>query len=104
MAKTANSGSSIQPLHDYVLIRPLEDESRTPSGIIIPDSAKQKSQAGEVVAVGPGAYDHHGTKLMPMAVKVGQKVIYKKWGGEEVKVGNEEWTLTKESDILAIVK
>jgi chaperonin GroES len=104
MAKIASSGSTIQPLHDYVLIRPLEEENKTASGIIIPDTAKQKSQAGEVMAVGPGAYDRQGTKLMPMAVKVGQKVIYKKWGGEEVKVGNEEWTLTKDSDILAIVQ
>lgn len=103
MAKTANSGSNIQPLHDYVLIRPLEEESKTASGIILPDTAKQKSQAGEVVAVGPGTYDEDGEKLIPMVVKVGQKVLYKKWGGDEVKVGHEEWMLLKQSDVLAIV-
>lgn len=102
MAKSATSGSNIQPLHDYVLIRPLEEESRTASGIILPDTAKQKSQAGEVVAVGPGTQDHG--KDVPMVVKVGQKVLYKKWGGDEVKVDREEWMLVKQSDVLAIVK
>lgn len=104
MAKTTGSGSNIQPLHDYVLIRPLEEESKTASGIILPDSAKQKSQGGEVMAVGPGTYDEDGEKLIPMVVKVGQKVLYKKWGGDEVKVGREEWMLLKQSDVLAIVK
>lgn len=103
MAKTASSANNIKPLHDYVLIRPLEEDNKTVSGIILPDSAKQKSQAGEVVAVGPGAYDRKGEKLLPMVIKVGQKVLYKKWGGDEVKVGREEWMLLKQSDVLAIV-
>lgn len=103
MAKSAKTASNIQPLHDYVLIRPLEEETQTASGIILPETAKQKSQGGEVMAVGPGIYDEDGEKLLPMVVKVGQKVLYKKWGGDEVKVENREWMLIKQSDVLAIV-
>lgn len=96
-------GPVIKPLFDYVLLKPLASEEVTPSGIVLPDSAKEKPQMGEVVAVGPGAYNPEG-KLMPMVVKVGQKVMYKKWGGNETKVGTEEWLIVEQKDIMAIVE
>ena len=92
----------IKPLFDYVLVKPLEGETKTPSGIVIPDSAKEKPQVGQVMAVGPGTVNDHGQKI-PMLVKVGQKVLYKKWGGNEVKVGNEEWLLIEQKDVMAVV-
>jgi chaperonin GroES len=95
--------TDIQPLFDYVLVRPLEQETKTPSGIVLPDTAKEKPQIGEVMAVGPGAFDDDGETL-PMVVKVGQKVLYKKWGGNEVKVGTEEWLLIEQKDVMAIVE
>ena len=108
MAKT--TGSNIKPLFDYVLVRPIEGESKTPSGIVLPDSVEKKSQMGEVMAVGPGDCDcEDGCSCEDkkcscgMAVKVGQKVIYKKWGGNEIKVGNEEWLLIEQKDVMAIV-
>jgi chaperonin GroES len=97
--KTKNN---IKPLFDNVLVKPLEAEEKTASGIILPDSAKEKPQVGEVMAIGEGAKDKMG-KLIPMTVKVGQKVMYKKWGGNEVKVGNEEWTIVEQKDILAVI-
>ncbi|PIV08004.1 co-chaperone GroES [Candidatus Roizmanbacteria bacterium CG_4_10_14_3_um_filter_39_13] len=100
---TKTSGSKIKPLFDFVLIKPLTAESKTASGILLPDSAKEKPQVGEVMAVGPGAHSPEG-KLMPMIVKVGQKVMYKKWGGNEVKVSMEEWMLVEQKDIMAIVE
>lgn len=93
---------SIKPLSDYVLVRPLEQEEVTPSGIVLPETAKEKPQAGEIMAVGPGGTNEEG-KLIPMNVKVGEKVLYKKWGGNEVKVGQEEWLLIEQKDIMAIV-
>lgn len=97
------SGKNIKPLFDYVLVRPLEKEETTASGIIIPDTAKEKPQIGEVMAVGPGGLNDQG-KILPMMVKVGQKVLYKKWGGNEVKVGTEEWLLIEQKDIMAVVE
>src|SRR3989344_1570522 len=94
--------NKIKPLADNVLIRPLEAEEKTPSGIILPDSVKEKPQVGLVMAVGPGFTNEDG-KLIPIIVKVGQKVMYKKWGGNEVKVDNEEWTIVEQKDILAII-
>lgn len=105
MVKKHHSDShkhGIQPLFDYILIKPLQAETRTASGIVLPDTAKEKPQIGEVMAVGPGAVNDQG-KVLPIVVKVGQKVIYKKWGGNEVKVGSEEWLLTEQKDIMAIV-
>jgi len=96
------SKQKIQPLFDNVLIKPLEGEEKTPSGIVLPDSAKEKPQTGEVMAVGPGGHDEKGNPVK-MTVKVGDKVMYKKWGGNEVKVGSEEWTMVEQKDILAIV-
>ncbi len=96
-------GSNIKPLFDNVLIKPLKEEDKTPSGIVLPDTAKEKPQIGEVMAVGPGDITEDGKKI-PMVVKIGDKVMYKKWGGNEVKVGTEEWLLVEQKDILAIVK
>lgn len=98
MAKT-----NIKPLLDNVLVAPAEAEQKTASGIILPDSAKEKPQMGVVKAVGPGLFSPKGEKI-PMTVKVGQKVFYKKWGGDEVKVDGEEWMIVKQGDILAIVE
>lgn len=100
---TQLTAKSIQPLFDNVLIKPLEAETKTPSGILLPDSAKEKPQIGQVMAVGAGGTDDKGNKVA-MVVKVGQKVMYKKWGGNEVKVGTEEWMLIEQKDILAIVE
>ena len=92
---------NLKPLFDNVLIKPLEAQEKTASGIVLPDSAKEKPQIGIVMAVGDGKIVK-GEKH-PVVVKVGQKVMYKKWGGNEVKVGQEEWTLVSQDDILAIV-
>lgn len=94
--------TQIKPLFDNVLIRPLEAETRTPSGIILPDNVKEKPQVGVVMAVGAGKVGPKGDKH-PMVVKVGDHVMYKKWGGNEVKVENEEWTMVGQEDILAII-
>lgn len=93
----------IQPLFDNVLIKPLQAEDKTPSGIYLPDNAKEKPQMGEVMAVGPGSTDEKGN-VVKMILKVGQKVMYKKWGGNEVKVGHEEWMIVEQKDVLAIVE
>lgn len=100
MAKK-NSEPSIKPLFDNVLIKPLEAQERTESGIILPDTAKEKPQIGMVMATGPGKMEDG--KRVSVSVKKGQKVMYKKWGGNEVKVGNEEWTMVEEKDILAVL-
>ena len=94
--------TDIKPLFDNVLIKPLEAETRTASGIVLPDTAKEKPQIGKIMAVGTGGTNDSG-KHIPMVVKVGQKVMYKKWGGNEVKVGTEEWLLVEQKDILAVV-
>lgn len=93
---------NIRPLFDNVLVKPLKAEEKTTGGIYLPESSKEKPQIGEVMAVGNGAVDEKG-KAIPMVVKIGDKVMYTKWGGNEVKMGNEEWKLVKQSDILAIV-
>ncbi|MEK7587800.1 MAG: co-chaperone GroES [Patescibacteria group bacterium] len=98
MAKT-----TIQPLFDNVLVKPLQAEEKLPSGIILPDSAKEKPQMGQVMAVGSGGNDDKGNPIR-IVVKVGQKVMYKKWGGNEVKVNGEEWMIVEQKDILAIVE
>jgi chaperonin GroES len=104
MAKKTNGETQqITPLFDNVLVKPLQAEEKTASGIILPDSAKEKPQIGEVMAVGEGAWNEDGDGRIPMIVKVGQKVMYKKWGGNEVKVNGEDWMLVEQKDILAIV-
>jgi chaperonin GroES len=92
----------IKPLADRVLLRPLEAEEKTKSGIILPDSAKEKPQEAEVVAVGPGKVEDG--KLQSMSVKKGDKVIYSKYSGDEVKLDGIEYTLIEEDKILAIVE
>lgn len=102
----------ITPLFENVLIKPLEMEQKLASGLVLPDSAKEKPQVGQVMAVGPGSAccddctceDDKDTGMCEMVVKVGQKVMYKKWGGNEVKVNGEEWTIVEQKDILAIVE
>ena len=94
---------NLQPLFDNVLVKPLQAEDVLPSGIVLPDSAKEKPQMGQVMAVGPGSTDDKGNPVK-IVVKVGQKVMYKKWGGNEVKVDGQEWMLVEQKDILAIVE
>lgn len=91
----------LQPLADRVVVKPSESEEVTKSGIVLPDTAKEKPQEGEVIAVGPGKYEEG--KRIPLEVKVGDKVIYSKYGGTEVKVEEVEHLILRESDILAIV-
>jgi chaperonin GroES len=93
---------SLQPLGDRVLVRPLKAEEVRASGIVIPDTAKEKPQEGEVLAVGPGKRDDDGERI-PMDVKVGDKVLYSKYGGDEFTIDGEELKVLGEHDILAIV-
>ena len=90
-----------RPLHDRVLVRRIEAE-KTSGGIIIPDTAKEKPQQGEVVAVGPGGRDDHG-KLIPIDVKAGDTILFGKWSGTEVKIDGENLLIMKESDILGVI-
>ena len=92
-----------RPLHDRVLIKVLDSEEKTSGGIIIPDTAKEKPQEGEIVAVGPGAMNDTG-KLAPMDVKVGDIVLFGKWSGTEVKIDGKEYSIMKESDIMGSSK
>ena len=92
-----------RPLHDRVAVRRIEAEEKTAGGIIIPDTAKEKPQEGEVVAVGPGARDETG-KRVELSVKAGDRVLFSKWSGSEVKIDGEELLIMKESDILGIVE
>ena len=92
-----------RPLHDRVLIKVLDSEEKTSGGIIIPDTAKEKPQEGEVVAVGPGAINESG-KVAPMDVKIGDIVLFGKWSGTEVKIDGKEYSIMKESDIMGISK
>ena len=94
---------NIKPLSDYLLIEPLEKETTLPSGIVIPDSAKEKPQEGKVIAVGPGRITDSGG-IVKMNVKEGNVVMYKKWGGTEIKIEGKEMILIKEEDVLAIVE
>ena len=92
-----------RPLHDRVVVRRIEEDTRTKGGIIIPDTAKEKPQQGEVVAVGPGARDEKGV-VQPLDVKVGDRVLFGKWSGSEVKIDDEELLIMKESDILGVLE
>ena len=92
-----------RPLHDRVVVRRLEEEERTKGGIIIPDTAKEKPQQGEVIAVGPGARDEKG-QIQPLDVKAGDRVLFAKWGGTEVKIDGEELLIMKESDIMGVLE
>ncbi|HEX2511597.1 MAG TPA: co-chaperone GroES [Xanthobacteraceae bacterium] len=97
MAKT-----QFRPLHDRVVVRRLDSQEKTKGGIIIPDSAKEKPQEGEVIAVGPGGRDEAG-KLIPLDVKAGDKVLFGKWSGTEVKLDGQELLIMKESDIMGVI-
>jgi chaperonin GroES len=92
-----------RPLHDRVVVRRIEEDERTPGGIIIPDTAKEKPQQGEVIAVGPGARDEKG-EVQPLDVKAGDRVLFGKWSGSEVKLDGEELLIMKESDILGVLE
>jgi len=91
-----------RPLHDRVVVRRLDSEEKTKGGIIIPDSAKEKPQEGEIVAVGSGARDESG-KLVPLDVKKGDKVLFGKWSGTEVKIDGQDVLIMKESDIMGVI-
>jgi len=92
-----------RPLHDRVVVRRIEAEEKTSGGIIIPDTAKEKPQEGEVVAVGPGARDDKGT-LVPLSVAAGDRILFGKWSGTEVKIDGEDLLIMKESDILGVIE
>ena len=93
---------NFRPLHDRVVVRRLEAEEKTAGGIIIPDTAKEKPQEGEVIATGPGARDDSG-KVQPLDVKTGDKILFGKWSGTEVKLDGQDLLIMKESDILGVL-
>jgi chaperonin GroES len=92
-----------RPLHDRVLVRRVEAEEKTKGGIIIPDTAKEKPQEGEVIAVGPGARDESG-KLVPVDLKTGDRILFGKWSGTEIKIEGEDLIIMKESDVMGVVE
>jgi chaperonin GroES len=94
---------NFRPLHDRVVVRRIEEDERTKGGIIIPDTAKEKPQQGEIVAVGPGARDEKGV-VQPLEVKAGDRVLFGKWSGSEVKIDDQELLIMKESDILGVLE
>ena len=91
-----------RPLHDRVVVRRVEEDTKTAGGIIIPDTVKEKPQQGEVIAVGPGARDEQG-KVVPLDVKAGDRVLFGKWSGTEVKIDGQELLIMKESDIMGVL-
>ena len=97
MAKT-----KFRPLHDRVVVKRIDAEAKTAGGIIIPDTAKEKPQTGEIVGVGPGGRDETG-KLIPLDLKVGDKVLFGKWSGTEVKIDGEDLLIMKESDVMGVL-
>ena len=94
---------SIKPLEDRIVVKPLEAEQTTASGLVIPDTAKEKPQEGEVLAVGPGRFDDDGDKRIPLDVKVGDTVLYSKYGGTEVKYNGQEYLILSGRDVLAVI-
>ncbi len=95
--------ASFRPLHDRVVVRRVKEEEKTKGGIIIPDTAQEKPQEGEVIAVGPGARDEDGERI-EMDVKVGDRILFGKWSGTEVKLDGEELLIMKESDIMGVIE
>jgi len=95
--------ASFRPLHDRVVVKRVKEEEKTRGGIIIPDTAQEKPQEGEVIAVGPGARDEDGERI-PLDVKVGDRVLFGKWSGTEVKIDGEELLIMKESDIMGVLE
>ena len=94
---------NIKPLEDRIVVKPLDAEQTTASGLVIPDTAKEKPQEGEVIAVGPGRFNEDGDERIPMDINVGDKVIYSKYGGTEVKYSGEEYLILSARDVLAVV-
>ncbi len=94
---------TIKPLEDRILVQPLDAEQTTASGLVIPDTAKEKPQEGKVLAVGPGRFDEDGDKRIPLDVKIDDVVIYSKYGGTEIKYNGEEYLLLSARDVLAVV-
>ncbi|OGO15285.1 MAG: co-chaperone GroES [Chloroflexi bacterium RBG_16_48_8] len=94
---------TLKPLGDRLVVKPLEEEEMTPGGIVLPETAKEKPQKGEVLAIGPGSRDDEG-KRIAMDVSVGDKVLYAKYGGTEVKVDGDKLLILRESDILALIE
>ena len=92
-----------RPLHDRVVVRRIESDERTAGGIIIPDTAKEKPQEGEIIAVGPGARDEKG-KLVPLDLKTGDRILFGKWSGTEIKLDGEELLIMKESDVMGVIE
>ena len=92
-----------KPLHDRVVVKRIEEEQKTKGGIIIPDTAKEKPMQGEILAVGPGARNEGGD-LIPMGVKVGERVLFGKWSGTEVKIDGDDLLIMKESDIMGVIE
>ncbi|WP_029009455.1 co-chaperone GroES [Azospirillum halopraeferens] len=92
-----------RPLHDRVVVKRLESDTKTKGGIIIPDTAKEKPQEGEIVAVGPGARDENG-KIVALDVKAGDRILFGKWSGTEVKIDGEDYLIMKESDVMGIIE
>jgi len=93
---------AFRPLHDRILVRRIESDARTRGGIIIPDTAKEKPQEGQVVAVGPGVRDAQG-KLHPIPLNIGDRILFAKWGGTEIKLDGEDLLILKESDVLGVI-
>jgi len=94
---------TFRPLHDRILVRRIEADEKTAGGIIIPDTAKEKPQEGEVIAVGPGARDESG-KLTPLDVKAGDRILFGKWSGTEIKLNGEDLLIMKESDVMGVIE
>ncbi|ANK90792.1 MULTISPECIES: co-chaperone GroES [Rhizobium] len=94
---------SFRPLHDRILVRRVDSEEKTKGGIIIPDTAKEKPQEGEVIAVGPGARNDAG-QIQPLDVKVGDRILFGKWSGTEIKINGEDLLIMKESDVMGIIE
>jgi chaperonin GroES len=94
---------TFRPLHDRILVRRVEADEKTAGGIIIPDTAKEKPQEGEVVAIGPGGRDEAG-KLVPLDVKTGDRILFGKWSGTEIKLDGEDLLIMKESDVMGVIE
>ena len=103
MATKTEAGVKVKPLADRVVVKALEEQEQMRGGLYIPDTAKEKPQQGEVVAVGPGKFDERGGQRIPMDVKVGDKILYGKYSGTEATVDNEQLLILRESDVLAVI-
>jgi chaperonin GroES len=103
-ATEAQTKVNIKPLEDRIVVKPLDAEQTTASGLVIPDTAKEKPQEGEVLAVGPGRWDEDGENRIPLDVKVGDVVLYSKYGGTEVKYSGEDYLILSGRDVLAVIE